>query len=149
MRRTSIISLLVAAGTVVAVAFPGWAAAQFTTVQATLSGAGDPDGSGSAVLEFDTKEEAVCYEIHTENVTTPITGAAITSNETGEEVIGLLVIDDGPDLVECVALGRFKARSRQGLRAIGKDPGDYSLELYNDEHPSAPGAVRGRLEGVS
>jgi CHRD domain len=128
---------------------PAAAAAQFTTVQATLGPAGDADGSGTAVLEFDLKQEAVCYQIHTENVTTPITGASITFDETGEVVIDMLVLATGPDLEECVGLGRFKARSRQTLRAIGKDPGAYSLELYNAEHPSSPGAVRGQLQGVS
>jgi hypothetical protein len=148
MRRTSL-ALLAAALAVAALAVPAVAGQQFTTVRATLTPAGDPDGSGSALLEFDLREEAVCYEIHTQNVTTPITGAAITSAETGEVVIELLVIDRGPDLVECVALQRFKARSRQGLTEIGKNPSGYFLELYNDEHPSFPGAVRGQLEGVS
>jgi hypothetical protein len=148
VRRTCL-GLIVAGVVAMAFAVPAGAGQRFTTVQTTLAPAGDPDGSGSAVLEFDTKDEAVCYEIHTENVTTPITEAGITFDETGEVVVELLVIDDGPDLVECVALGRFKARSRQALRAIGKDPGAYSLELYNDEHPISPGAVRGQLEGVS
>lgn len=42
--------------------------------------------------------------------------------QTGETVIDLLVIDQGPDLVERVALGRFKVRSRQGRKAIGQGP---------------------------
>jgi hypothetical protein len=32
---------------------------------------------------------------------------------------------------------------------MGKDPSAYFLELYNAEHPSSPGAIRGQLEGVS
>jgi hypothetical protein len=148
MRKVSMVAV-VAAVAVAAVAVPAAAGPQFTTVRATLGPAGDQDGSGSALLEFDTKDEAVCYEIQTQNVTTPITEAAIVNTETGATVIELLVIDRGPDLVECVALQRFKARSRQGLRAIGKDPSGYFLELYNGEHTSSPGAVRGQLEGVS
>lgn len=141
---------IAAALIVAAFAVPAAAAGQqFTTVQTTLAPAGDADGSGTAVLEFDTRDEAVCYTIHTENVTTPITEAGLVFDETGEVVVDLIVIDRGADLQECVALGRFKARSRQELRAIGKDPSAYSLELYNAEHPSSPGAVRGRLEGVS
>jgi hypothetical protein len=74
--------------------------------------------------------------------------AGITFDETGEVVGELLVIDGGPDLlVACVALGRFKARSRQALRAIGKDPGACSRELYNDEHLVSPGAVPGAARG--
>jgi hypothetical protein len=147
--RTRFLAALVAAVAVALVATQAAAAQQFTTVRATLGPAGDADGTGTALLEFDTKDEAVCYEIHTQNVTTPITEAAIVDAETGEPVIELLVIDQGPDLVECVALGRFKARSRQGLRAIGKDPSAFFLELYNAENPTSPGAVRGRLQGVA
>jgi len=148
MRRTAF-ATVAAALVAAAFAVPAVAGQQFTTVQTTLAPAGDPDGSGTALLQFDTREEAVCYSIHTENVTTPITEAAITSAETGEAVVELLVIDRGADLEECVALGRFKARSRQALQAIGKNPGGYSLELYNAEHPSSPGAVRGQLQGVT
>jgi hypothetical protein len=148
MRRTSM-ALLAAALAVAALAVPAAAGQEFTTVRATLAPAGDPDGSGSALLELDAKQEAVCYQIHTQNVTTPITEAAITSAETGEVVVELLVIDRGPDLVECVSVSRFQGHGRQELMRIGKDPGCYFLELYNEEHPSSPGAVRGPLEGVS
>jgi hypothetical protein len=65
MRKTSRIAL-VAALAVAAVAVPAAAGQQFTTVRATLEPAGDPDGSGSALVEFDAKDEAVCYEIHTQ-----------------------------------------------------------------------------------
>jgi CHRD domain len=128
---------------------PAAAGQQFTTVRATLGPAGDPDGTGSALLELDAKDEAVCYEIHTQNVTTPITDAAIVSAETGEVAVELLVIDRGADLVECVSVSEFQGHGRRELRRIGKDPSGYFLELYNSEHPSSPGAVRGQLEGVS
>jgi hypothetical protein len=150
MRRATTVSIVIAALVAAALAAPGVAAkAQFTTVRATLSPAGDPDGTGTALLELDAKDEAVCYRIHTEKVTTPITEAGVVFGETGEVVLELLVIDSGPDLEECVSVSRFQGHGRQEIRRIGKDPGAYFLELYNDEHPSSPGAVRGQLEGVS
>ena len=81
-------------------------------------------------------------------MTTPITEAAIVNAETCA-VVELIVIDRGPDLVECVSVSRFQGHARQEIRRMGKDPSGYFLELYNAEHPSSPGAVRGQLEGVS
>ena len=141
-------ALLAAALVTAALAVPAAAGQEFTTFRVTLGPAGDPDGSGSAVLQTDAKDEAVCYEIHTQNVTTPITEAAIVNAETGA-VVELIVIDRGPDLVECVSVSRFQGHARQEIRRMGKDPSGYFLELYNAEHPSSPGAVRGQLEGVS
>ena len=141
-------ALLAAALVTAALAVPAAAGQEFTTFRVTLGPAGDPDGSGSAVLQTDAKDEAVCYEIHTENVTTPITEAAIVAADTGA-VVELIVIDDGPDLQECVSVSRFQGHGRQEMRRMGKNPSAYSLELYNAEHPSSPGAVRGGLEGVS
>jgi hypothetical protein len=141
--------MLLAAGLVAAaLAVPATAGQGFTTFRVTLSPAGDPDGSGTALLETDAKGEAVCYDIHTENVALPITEAAIVSAETGEAV-ELLVIDQGADLSECVSVSRFQGHARREIRRMGKDPSAYFLELYNAEHPSSPGAVRGQLEGVS
>jgi hypothetical protein len=148
MRKTARIAL-VAALAIAAVAVPAAAGQQFTPVRATLGPAGDPDGSGSALVEFDAKDEAVCYEIHTQNVTTPITDAAIVSADAGEIAVELLVIARGADLVECVSVSEFQGHGRRELRRLGKDPSGYFLERYNSEHPSSPGAVRGPLEGVS
>jgi hypothetical protein len=147
MRRGTI-ALLAAALAAAALAVPAVAGQGFITFRVTLSPAGDADGSGSALLQTDAKDEAVCYEIHTENVATPITDAAIVSTETGA-VVELFVIDQGPDLRECVSVSRFQGHGRQEIRRMGKDPSAYFLELYNAEHPSSPGAIRGQLEGVS
>jgi hypothetical protein len=146
--RTGILAALAAALTIAALAVPATAGQGFTTFQVTLSPAGDPDGSGSAVLQTDAKDEAICYDIHTQNVSTPITEAAIVNAETGV-VTELIVIDRGPDLAECVSVSRFQGHGRQEIGRMGKNPGDFFLELYNEEHPGSPGAVRGQLEGAS
>ena len=59
MRRTSM-ALLGAALAVAAFAVPAAAGQGFTTFQVTLLPAGDPDGTGSAMLQTDAKDEAVC-----------------------------------------------------------------------------------------
>ena len=129
----------------------------FTTFRATLSPEGDPDGSGSAVLEIDTKTDfgTICYQIQVENVARPITGGAITVGESGETVGRLVIQDRGWDLEGCTAHLGIKNRD---LKRIQKDPGSHFLHLYNDEHPCEaigpstpcpPGAVIVQLEGVS
>jgi hypothetical protein len=112
-------ALLAAGLAAAALAVPAAAGQEFTTFQVTLSPAGDSDGSGSATLETDARNEAVCYEIHTQNVTTPITEAAIVSAETGA-VVELIVIDQGPDLSECVSVSRFQGHGRQEIRRMGR-----------------------------
>ena len=115
-------------------------------MHAALGPAGDPDGSGTAVLQLDAADEAVCYEVQTQNVTTPITDLDIVSAETGEVVVDLFVVfDDGPTIDECVSVSRHQGHARRELRRIAKDPSAYVLEIYNAEHPGSPGAVRGPL----
>lgn len=149
-RRTLVSSMaggLVAVLATVGLSVPAAAGTEFDTVQATLTPAGDPDGSGTAVLEIDTKNKSICYQIHTENVSTPIMDATITFGESGETVAELIVIDNGPVLEECVRV--FGPQPRRDLNRISKDPGNYFLHLFNEEHPSGTGAVQGQLVGVS
>jgi hypothetical protein len=156
MRKASVVSLFVAL-VVVAFAVPAVASANPTTLRATLSGDGDPDGSGSALLQIDKDKNTgvVCHQIHVENVTTPITGGAITVGESGEIVARLAITDPGQDLEGCT--GQLGIRNRE-LNRITKDPSGYVLHLYNEEFPCdifgpdltcPPGAVRGQLQGVS
>ena len=155
MRRASMVVGLIAAFVAVSFTVPA-AAAQSTFVQATLVGDGDPDGSGSAVLEFgrDKNLAFICHQIQVENVSRPITGGAITVGETGGIVGRLIIVQDpGGDLEGCT--GQLGIKDRD-LRRILKDPDSHFLHLYNNEHPCdvtglvcPPGAVIGQLEAVS
>ena len=163
MRRASIVADLIAALVAVSFAVPADAvsadaAAQPTFLQATLVGDGDPDGSGTAVLEFgrDGNFAFICHQIQVENVSRPLTGGAITVGETGE-IVGRLfiVVDTGGTLEGCS--GQLGIKNRD-LTRILKDPGSHFLHLYNDEHPCditgpegvcPPGAVIGQLEAVA
>jgi hypothetical protein len=159
MRRTATVLLVIAALVFAAFALPAAASPGFTTVQATLVGDGDPDGSGSALLEIDTKTAfgagTICHEIHVDNVATPITGGVITVGESGEIVGRLFVTDSGQDLQGCSGQGGIKTRD---LMRIQKNPEGHFLHLYNAEHPCditapertcPPGALIGQLVGVS
>jgi hypothetical protein len=145
MRRTRP-ALLAAALVAAAFAVPAAAAQQPVTVRATLGPGGDADGSGTAVLQLDAAAEAVCYEVSTQNVTTPITDLRIVEAATGEVSVDLFVVfDDGPTIDECVSVSAHQGHGRRELRRIAKDPSAYVLEIYNAEHPGSPGAVRGPL----
>lgn len=147
-----VIAMLVGAALVV----PAVAGQPFTTFQTTLVGDGDPDGSGSAVLEIDTKTTfgTICHRIEVANVARPITGGAITVTESGE-LVGRLIIagDQGGTLEGCTA--QLGIRNRD-LKRIQRDPASHFLHLYNAEHPCdvqatrrcPQGAVVGQLEGV-
>jgi hypothetical protein len=149
MRRIALV-LGAAALAAAAIAIPAAAAQDTVTVRATLGPAGDPDGSGTAVLELDAADEAVCYDVQTQNVATPITDLDIVSAESGEVAVDLFVVfDEGPNVAECVSASRFQGHARREMRRIAKDPSAYVLEIYNAEHPSSPGAIRGPLEPVS
>jgi hypothetical protein len=153
MRKEFASSLLVVALVVVAFAVPAVASAPPTTLRATLVGDGDPDGSGSALLQIDKDKNTgvICHQIHVDNVTTPITGGAITVGESGEIVARLIITDPGQDLEGCT--GQLGIKNRE-LNRIIKDPGSHFLHLYNAEFPCdifgpdrvcPPGAVQGQL----
>jgi hypothetical protein len=157
MRRTFTVAVLAAALVVAVFALPALAGKGFTTIQATLSGDADPDGSGSALLKVDTKTSfrTICHEIQVENVSRPITGGIVSVGESGELVGRLIIQDRGGTLEGCTAQAGIKNRD---LMRIQKDPAGHFLHLYNDEHPCdvsgpdracPPGALIGQLQGVS
>ncbi len=149
--------VLAAAFVAVFPAVPAQAGSGFTTLQATLSSDADPDGSGSALLEIDTKTSfgTICHEIEVQNVTRPVTGGIITVGKTGDLVGRLIIQDRGGDLAGCTAQAGIKTRD---LNRIQRDPGSHFLHLYNEEYPCdvtgpdracPPGALIGQLQGVS
>jgi hypothetical protein len=157
MRRTATVLLVITALVAAALAVPAVAGTQFTTLRSTLVGDGDADGSGSALLQIDTKTTfaTICHQIQLENVSRPITGGAITVGESGE-IVGRLIIfnDQGGTLEGCT--GQLGIKNRD-LKRIQMDPGSHFLHLYNAEHPCdifgagrvcPQGAVIGQLEGV-
>lgn len=131
---------MLAAALVVAVfALPALAGKGF---QATLSGDADPDGSGSALLQIDTKTSfgTVCHETQVENVSRPITGGIVSVGESGELVGRLIIQDRGGTLEGCTAQAGIKNRD---LMRIQKDPAGRFLHLYNDGIPATSAARTG------
>ncbi len=147
------LSLVIAALVCAAFAAPALAKAGYASLQATLSGDGDPDGSGFARLTIDTKTSfgTICHDIDVADVSLPVTGGAITIGTSGEIVGRLIIQDRGSVLKGCTAQLGIKSRD---LKRIQTDPGSHFVHLYNDEHPCdvsgpdrvcPPGAVVGRL----
>jgi hypothetical protein len=145
--------LLLAALAAAAVAVPAAAAPRSTFVQATLVGDGDPDGSGSAVLEFGRNKNVgfVCHQLEVEDVARPIRNGAVTIGESGEIVARLFVTIGSEQLEACSFLG---TSHRREIKQLSKDPSGFFLHLYNDEFPCdvlavsscPPGALIGQLE---
>jgi hypothetical protein len=99
---------------------------------------GDPDGTGTASLLVDAKDGLVCFDVETTNVTTPISGRiqSGSAGAIGPPVVFLFENQESP------ASGCVPA-DRKTLRDIGKRPGEFYLNVVNDEFPI--GAVRGQL----
>lgn len=132
---------LLASLAVVAVMLGSTAAqAALITFTVSLTGAqevpvpGDPDGSGTAVLTFDSLANSVAWEITVADIDLPLTGAHIHNAAAG--LAGPVVIN-------------FNAQLSGGLlvdsdvAAVLASPTDYYVNLHNSVYPA--GAIRGQL----
>jgi hypothetical protein len=112
------------------------------------SGAGDPDGTGTLVLTFqsqDTKTANVSYTLDTTNVAVPLEGAHIHKappGNTGLSVVTLFGFTDQPDRSGTVTMSKCLAHD------IFNQPGDFYVDVHNDQYPDQ-GAIRGQLNSIS
>jgi hypothetical protein len=109
-------------------------------------GAGDPDGSGSAILTVNPGQGEVCYELSVEDITLPAIGAHIHLGDAGE--IGPVVVPlTPPDAIGASdAIGvssGCKEVSRELALAIIQNPEDYYVNVHTSDFPG--GAIRGQL----
>jgi hypothetical protein len=119
-------------------------------LNATLSGAvevppGDPDGSGSANFKLTTKkgkpEGKVCADFTFQGIDDP-TAAHIHPGGPGETGPPVVPFFEGTPMPSPISTC-VKAE-RALVKDIGKNPGDYYVNLHNDAFPA--GAIRGQLE---
>lgn len=104
-----------------------------------VPGPGDPDGSAVVSISVDRKTESICFDIDAENVA-PLTKGVIRHGLAGTESDGGAVLFDRlhPGTSKCpYTVGKGAAKE------LLKNPGEYYLEVYNDEYPD--GALRGQL----
>ena len=117
-----------------------------TRLTATLAGAGevpspgDPDGTGSAMVNLDVTKGEVCYEVAVQKIDRPV-GMHIHEGErdkSGEVVVPLTTptatdtTTKGCADVDATLIGRMAA-----------NPDDFYVNVHTETYPQ--GAVRGQL----
>lgn len=147
-RRTTRLSLAIAAALIAISAFAGIASANhFATFSTSLSGAeevpgpGDPNGKGWATLDvYDAG--LVCYTLKLQGIEAP-TAAHIHEAPAGSA--GPVVVDLRIDLAR--SRGNTLSYCVNADEAIAADiratPSDYYVNVHNAAYPG--GAVRGQL----
>jgi hypothetical protein len=137
-KRTIVLAALVAAVAIPAVAFGSMSPVS----SAKLTGkaetpAGDPNGSGLAVLHLDAKKGKVCWAFtKVKNIGTP-NAAHIHKGKAGKA--GAVVVPLG---------GAYKAKgcisaSKSLVKDIEEYPNLYYANIHNAKYPG--GAIRGQL----
>jgi CHRD domain len=103
-----------------------------------VPGPGDPDGSGVAIVRWNTDDGTICYKILVRQIE-PATAAHIhvgAEDVAGPVVQGLTAPTDGHSS-GCVVNAPL-------ADALAADPGNYYVNVHNAEYPA--GAVRGQLD---
>lgn len=98
---------------------------------------GDPDGSGIAIVRWNTDDGTVCYKLRVRQIA-QATAAHIhigAAGVAGPVVLGLIAPTDGRSS-GCVI-------DQLVADALAADPSNYYVNVHNVEYPS--GAVRGQL----
>lgn len=133
------LSLFLTAGmsTATVAATAGSASAQQVAVQklrATLSPAGDSDGSGKATIRLNRAKRTVCATATWTNIATP-DAAHIHRRSDGGVVVDLSGSVTGGS--KCATV------PRRTIKQILRRPGRYYFNIHNPEYPA--GAIEGRL----
>ncbi len=113
------------------------------TLAADLTGAaeiggGDPDGTGSALINFSPASNEICFDIRVSNLATP-TAAHIHHAAAG--INGPVVVPLSAP-VNGVATGCVTADPAL-IKDIMQHPEDYYVNVHTVEYPG--GAIRGQL----
>jgi CHRD domain len=138
MRKLTVVfALLAVAASLVFVSTASAASFKFATLSGAAEvppGAGDLDGSGTAVVAMDPRRGAVCWDIAVSGIGTIIL-AHIHNAPAGQN--GPIVVDFFGQLTGCT----FASPSL--LTAIAQNPDQYYVNVHTTEFPA--GAVRGQL----
>lgn len=104
---------------------------------AEVPGPGDPDGSGLAIVRWNTDDGTICYKILVREIEPAIAAHIHIGAEgvAGPVVQGLNAPTDGQSS-GCVV-------NEQLADALAADPDNYYVNVHNAQYPA--GAVRGQL----
>jgi hypothetical protein len=122
-----------------------WAKAAGPMLKATLSGgaekptAGDPKGSGSAMLHLDTAKQQVCYDLAVKGIG-PATMAHI--HQAPADAAGPPVAALKPPGADGKSSGCVAADAAL-LKGLAENPSGYYVNVHNAQYQG--GAVRGQL----
>ena len=115
---------------------------KFTTTMtgaAEIPGPGDPDGSGTAMLELNPGTGQVCFELAVTGIA-PATAAHIHVAPVG--VAGPVVVPLAPP-TSGSSSGCVSGVNRELIKAIIQNPEAYYVNVHNADFPA--GALRGQL----
>ncbi len=105
---------------------------------AEVPGAGDPDGSGIAVVTLDPARSRLCYTVKVADIA-PATAAHIhvgVAGQSGDHLVPLTAPTNGSSS-GCASV------DPNLIRAIIANPAAYYVNVHNAEFPG--GAIRGQL----
>lgn len=104
--------------------------------------AGDPDGTGEALITVNLGQNEVCWETAASNIALPATAAHIHRAVTG--VRGPIVIPLSPPGTDGTATGCTTVADRALLEDILNTPEEFYVNVHTSDFPA--GAVRGQLK---
>lgn len=110
-------------------------------VTTTPPWAGDPDGSGTALITLNVGKAEVCWDLSASNITLPATASHIHRAPAG--VRGAIVVFLSPPDATGAAVGCTSGVDRGLIRDILENPASYYVNVHTTDFP--PGAVRGQL----
>lgn len=112
-------------------------------VTATPVWAGDPDGTGTALITLNPGQGEVCWDLSVSDITLPATASHIHQAAPG--VRGPIVVFLTPPDATGGVVGCTSGVDRQLIQDILKNPGSYYVNVHTSDYP--PGAIRGQLPG--
>ena len=117
-----------------------------TRLSATLTGAaevpgpGDPDGTGTAVVNLDVSERKVCYEVNVQKIDRPV-GMHIHEGDAGKS--GDIVVSLSTPTASDTTTEGCREVEAALLARLGANPGGFYVNVHSAAHQQ--GAIRGQL----
>lgn len=108
------------------------------------SGAGDPDGTGTAELTLNAGQEEVCYELTWANLDGTVENAHIHEAPAGVNGPPVVPLFLGESFAGTGSDSDCVAAARGVIREILNDPSGFYVNIHDDVRTG--GAIRGQLD---